>query len=231
MRKAILVLVVLFVFIGVTGNFCSSLAVELCPFLRFGTINWKEGDIDEGHKYLRGGGLEIKSNLIDGLRGAVTIQGWEMGEPLDEDRELPYKGYSFSGEIDYNWPIGDNFTLYPYIGLGFEKWKRVEEGNIKYSQSWNSLEFFNWSLGGKVIYKMAYLRTGLIFPFNGQTNDNLYPQTKIGFDFEVGVRWKKLTLGWLYKRVRFDEIASENIGHSDFELNRSGVIIKYGFYF
>lgn len=99
MKKIILVFVVLFVFIGVTGGFSSSLAVELCPFLRFGTINWREGDIDEGHKYLRGGGLKIKSNLIDGLRGTVTMQGWEMGEPLDEDRELPYRGYSIEDTV------------------------------------------------------------------------------------------------------------------------------------
>ena len=134
MKRAVLVVVALLLLIAIEGNlFCSS-AVELTPYVRLGTINWREKGVNEGHKFLQAGGLRIVSNF-DKLSLIGGVEAWKMGEPIDEDTEMPRKGYRLSGEIRYKKSIKNGLSVYPYAGLGFEEFSRARDGNYKYSGS------------------------------------------------------------------------------------------------
>jgi hypothetical protein len=228
MKKPILLFAALSFVMSIAGDCSRLFAFELTPFVKLGTINWREKNINEGHKFLQAAGLKMKSEFDD-FKGIVGAEVWRMGEPLDEDRELPSKGHSFCAEIEYNKQIDDHLIVYPYAGAGFERFSRVDEGNIKYHESWSSLSYFSLALGGGARYKIAYAKAGARFPFYGRTNNNLEPKAKPGFDFEIGIRWRGLTLGWFYKRIGFDEFGPETVRQPDFEFNRYGAIIKYSF--
>jgi hypothetical protein len=229
MKKRNVLFLALFFFTGGAGGLLSTtFAVELTPFVRLGTINWREKSINEGHKYLQAAGLRVASESTD-CAVMVAVEAWRMGEPIDEDREMPSKGYSLSGEVDYLKRMGNHLLLYPYVGASFERFGRVDEGNIKYPESWSSVHFLTLALGGGVRYKIAFAKAGLQVPCYVRTDDNLEPKSQPGFDFEIGIRWKGLSAGWFYKRISFGEFGSETARQPDFEFNRYGAIIKYSF--
>jgi len=228
MKKLILLFVALPFVVSIVGDCSRLFAFELTPFVKLGTINWREKNVNEGHKFLQAAGLNMKSEFDD-FKAIVEAEVWRMGEPLDEDRELPSKGHGLCAEIEYNKRVDDHLILYPYVGAGFEGFSRVDEGNIKYHESWSSLSYFSLVLGGGARYKIAHVKAGVRFPFCGRTNNNLETKAKPGFDFEIGIRWRGLTLGWFYKRIGSDEFGSETLRQPDFEFNRYGAIIKYSF--
>lgn len=228
MKKRILLFAAVFFFIGGAGEFSTTFALELTPIVRLGTINWREKNINEGHKYLQAAGLRVASEFKD-FKGMVAAEVWRMGEPIDEDREMPSKGYSLSGEVDYRKRMRNHLILYPYVGASFERFGRVDEGNIKYRESWSSVHFLSLAFGGGAHYKIAYVKAGLQFPCYARTNNNLEPKSQPGFDFEIGIQWKRLSAGWSYKRITFGEFGPETARQPDFEFNRYGAIIKYSF--
>ena len=219
MKKITALLTILFT-LGILGT---SFAFEISSQVKLGTINWWEKDISEGHKYLELIGLEIRSGSV--VKKIAGLEVWRMGELLDEDTEIPNKGYSFYMELDYNKKIGNHLTVYPYIKTELEKFSRDKEGNVKYEESWSSIRYIDLTLGGGLNYKSTYVKMGLILPPNGKTNNGLELEGKSGFDLELGTKWKKFTFGYFYKRVAFDEFD----GQPNFKLNRSGVIIRYSF--
>ena len=219
MKKITALLTILFT-LGILGT---SFGFEISSQVKLGTINWWENDTSEGHKYLELIGLEIRSGSV--VKKIAGFEVWRMGELLDEDTEIPNKGYSFYMELDYNKKIGNHLTIYPYIKTELEKFGRNKEGNIKYEESWSSVRYIDLTLGGGLNYKSTYIKMGLILPPNGKTNNGLELEGKSGFDLELGTKWKKFTFGYFYKRVTFDEFD----GHPNFKLNRSGVIIRYSF--
>jgi len=179
-------------------------AVEFEPYLRVGTINLDEDGVDEGHKSLVAVGVKTRTGL-DKLTGELTVEWWTMAEPLDEDVELPRKGYYASGEIGYNFMYKDT-DITPAAGVSYEYIKR--HANESFPGSWEKLKFLSALLGMKVKKKIFYLKGGIIIPLLIRTgNDD--PDAKIGFNAEAGIEYKRLTLGYFYKRIGFDE-NSEN---------------------
>lgn len=214
----ILILFTVTVFIGVRSH--SSYAIEVEPYLKGGTINLVEDGVSEGHKFLTALGVKTKFGE-DKLQGVVTIEGWEMGEPLDEDVEIPRRGYYIGGEIGYNLVFA-NFRIIPTTGIAYEYMKRHR--NPMYPESWKNLRFFSALLGAKMKYRIGYLKADIVVPFNLRTNND-HPKSKVGFNAETGIEYKRLTTGLFYNRVGFKETSK----NPDFEFNRYGVILGIRF--
>ncbi|MBU4346961.1 hypothetical protein KKF23_00190, partial [Patescibacteria group bacterium] len=99
-------------FLGL-ASFAYAVDVEVEPSLRAAGMEWKENGESEGHKSCIG--IGIQANLSDfsnlpGLKLSLGLEEWRMGEAVDEDVEIPRKGYRFFGEISR--PIG-------YLGFSF----------------------------------------------------------------------------------------------------------------
>lgn len=214
----------LFVILAVMAVFFTVInsvhAVEFEPYLRVGTINLNEDGINEGHKSLVAVGVKTRTGL-DKLTGELTVEWWTMAEPLDEDIELPRKGYYVSGEIGYNFMYKD-IDITPAAGVSYEYIKR--HANESSPGSWEKLKSFSALLGVKVKKKIFYLKGGIIAPFLLRT-DNDDPDAKIGFNAEAGIEYKRLTLGYFYKRIGFDE----NSENPEIDFNRYGVVIGFKF--
>jgi len=214
----------LFVILAVMAVFFTVInsvhAVEFEPYLRGGTINLDEDGVDEGHKSLAAVGLKTRTDL-DKLTGELTLEWWTMAEPLDEDVELPRKGYNASGEIGYNFIYKDTYIT-PAAGVSYEYIKR--HANESFPGSWEKLSVFSALLGIKVKKNIFYFKAGIIAPFLLMT-DNDDPDAKIGFNAEAGIEYKRLTLGYFYKRIGFDE----NSDNPEIDFNRYGGVLSYKF--
>jgi len=168
-----------------------------------------------------GGGIKTIFITKSNLRGIITAEKWQIGEGLDEDVEIPKKGYNISGEIEYQIKQGQDIMLYPYTGITFEEWKRIR-GNATIPGSWNSLKFFRWNIGGKIEYKKIYGRAGIMLPFKVESNKESKLKSRLGFEAEAGINvWKKLIAGLFYKQFKF--------GNSSSGMNINGMIISYQF--
>ncbi len=221
-----IILIAFFGLIVVGGSFFTAHAIEFEPYIKSGTINFVEDNVREGNKFLIGAGLKTLLGSHR-LKGTFVTEGWTMGEPLDEDRELPSKGYNISGEVTYSWNVVDNLTLYPYTGLGFEFWDR--EPNKAYPGSWDSLKFFKWTLGAGIEEKIMYMKGGFIVPFASYADNDLDIDSLIGYEVESGIHLRGLNLGFFYKRVKFDDSSSNKIIQPNFKLNLYGGVIGYRF--
>lgn len=224
MKKFVIAGIILAMFIAVDGVQHISHALEVEPYLKLGTINFVENDVNEGNKFLVVAGVKA-SQGFDGFKGLILAEGWTMGEPMDEDRELPGKGYNVAGELRYNLINMDDHQLYPYTGLGFEYWDR--EASREYADSWDSVRFFRWSVGLGIESKLLFMRGGIFIPFKAKTDNSLKPDSMLGYEAEAGVYLAGFTLSFFYKRTQFDDFSSGGIDHPNFKLNLYGFSLGY----
>ncbi|MDP3042850.1 MAG: hypothetical protein Q8N21_00380 [bacterium] len=217
MCMAVAVLVVLFFGLA---SFAYAIDVEVEPSVKAAGMKWKENGVSEGHKSYVGVG--IQGNLSDfsslpGLKLNFGLEEWRMGEAVDEDAEIPRKGYRFYGEISR--PIRYlEFSFAPCIGAGFEEWHR-REGNPKIAGSWQSLRFFSGTAGIKAGYDCYFAKVIAIQPFNIEGGTL---KARTGYEISLGANiWKDLDLALFYKDVRF--------ARPDTEMQLTGAAVSYKF--
>ncbi|MBU4256986.1 hypothetical protein KKC04_01075 [Patescibacteria group bacterium] len=207
-------------FLGL-ASFAYAVDVEVEPSLRAAGMEWKENGVSEGHKSYVGVGVQV--NLSDfafqpDLKLAIGLEEWRMGEAVDEDVEIPRKGYRFFGEISR--PIGYlGFSFSPCLGISFEEWHRNHEGNPKIAGSWQSLRFFSGTAGIKVGYDCYFAKVIAIQPFNIEGGTL---KARTGYEISLGANiWKDLDLALFYKDVRF--------ARPDTEMQLTGAAVSYRF--
>lgn len=193
-------------------------AVELEPIAAMGGITWMENGIKEGHKSFVLIGLKANLKVANDSYVSLMAKGWQMSEPLDEDREIPRKGYGLSSEFNHSIKL-EKVKFTPYAGFGFEHWSRAE-GNSKIANSWTSVRFFTLSIGTRAEYKRFYAKAGAILPFDINTNSTGLG-SKLGYKAEIGADiWKKLNVGLFREQINFK---------SDTSLALTGVKFTYRF--
>ncbi len=217
MCMAVAVLVVLFFGLA---SFAYAIDVEVEPSVKAAGMKWKENGVSEGHKFYVGVG--IQGNLSDfsslpGLKLSLGLEQWYMGEAVDEDIEIPQKGYRLYGEISR--PIQYlMFSFSPCLGASFEEWHR-REGNPKIAGSWQSLRFFSGTAGVRADYKRYYAKAILIQPFNIEGGAL---KARTGYEISLGANvWKDMDLALFYKDVRF--------GNPNTEMQLTGAAVSYRF--
>ncbi|MBU4205151.1 hypothetical protein KKH26_03200 [Patescibacteria group bacterium] len=222
MRKvacmAVAVLAILF--LGLT-SIVYAVDVEVEPSVRAAGMKWRENGESEGHKsYI---GIGIQGNISDfsslpGLKLGLGLEEWRMGEAVDEDVEIPRKGYRFYGEISR--PIEYlEISFSPCLGAGFEEWHRKHEGNPKIAGSWQSLRFFSATAGVRADYKCYFVKVVAIQPFNIEGGTL---KARTGYELNLGANlWKDLDLTLFYKETRFSNPATE--------MQLTGAAVSYRF--
>lgn len=215
-RVAVAVLVLFF---GL-ASFAYAIDAEVEPSVKAAGMKWKENGESEGHKsYI---GIGVQANLSDfvfqpDLKLALGLEEWRMGEAVDEDAEIPRKGYRFFGEISR--PIRYlAFSFSPCLGASFEEWHR-REGNPKIVGSWQSLRFFSGTAGIKVGYARYFAKAIAIQPFNIEGGGL---KARTGYEISIGANiWKDLDMALFYKDVRFGRPAAE--------MQLTGAAVSYRF--
>ncbi len=210
-------------------SFCgNALAADITPYLRVGTIHFRENGISEGHKSLIALGLEAKKDFTDRFAGKAVVGWWFMGEPLDEDTELPKAGWEANIQANYKLRAG-RVTISPFAALGAERWERCSEGNSKHANTWSHVRFLKATFGIEAEYNLLYARAGVVLPFMARVSGGEKPDSELGFDAETGVRWKGWVLAALYRRVKFDEFGPDGNRYPGFEFNRYGLRLGFTF--
>lgn len=202
------------------ASFAYAIDTEVEPFIKAAGMKWKEKGVSEGHKsYI---GLGIQANISDftpmpDLKLSLGLENWRMGEAVDEDVEIPRKGYRFFGEISRP-IIYLGFSFSPCLGINFEEWHR-NEGNPKIAGSWQSLRFFSATGGIKMDHKRYFAKVIAIQPFNIEGGTL---KARVGYEFSLGANvWRDLDLALFYKETRF--------GQPDTAMQLTGASISYRF--
>ena len=193
-------------------------ADQVQPYVKIGGVELIENGISEGHKAIAFIGI----NIIDEskIEKTYTLEGWSMLEAVDEDPEMLQCGFRAGAEFKY---MFDKYPLYPFVGINFENWNR-DKRNEKYPDSFQTLSFLDTTFGIATEYKLLYAKVGGIYPIWAEA-DNSNPSGDLGFGVDVGLQWKKVGIGYSYKRISF----SADDSQPDIESNFSLVRISYSF--
>lgn len=219
MKKLLLSLAVLLI------SAKTSYAVEFEPYIKYGVIDAREGDHRKatGHKAMLGAGF----NATFGERGerfkkTLGAEYWTMAEPVDEDREIPHDGIVLSGKFSYQFFPRTDIMLYPFAGLGFERWRRnsPEESQERF---YGDLYFADTTFGLGVKYKNIYLEAGGLLPFWSDTDSGQKPDGRLGFTLNVGIINENINFGFSQKRFGGDG------SQTDFQLKQYVFSIGYMF--
>src|SRR4030042_2281344 len=96
--------------------------MEIEPKLILGSVHLNEHRIKEGNKFMRG--VSITFSGGDKVYWSLTPEIWKMGEPLDEDTEIPEMGYSLHSQVGYRLMKSKNSEVTHVIGLNIGKLER-----------------------------------------------------------------------------------------------------------
>jgi hypothetical protein len=190
--------------------------VEIKPYLKGGSIAWDELGGIGGHKLLAAAGIDT-TICFNNLKGTINFERWIIGEGMDDDRGIiPRDGYIIAADIGYKVATIENFSLYPYTGIGFERWNRD-----KLEGTWSSLEFFDWTIGLSVEHPVVFGKLGMLFPFSQETNEDSSVKSKPGLHSEIGVNIKRFIVGIFHRFTGFED--------PDAKMTQSGIFFGYRF--
>ena len=172
------------------------------------TSNFKENGIREGHKSLVGVGLTaLKENL-----GYLEIGLWHMGEPLDEDRELPRRGYLIgAGILHEAW----------HAGFAQERIERTPNG--KYGISWDELSVLTLRARYEHAFGEISFKAGILFPIHAEANDGYAWDGRITPSVEIRKTFKRTAISWFWN----EEKLVNNEVHHPITLKRYGLRFSY----
>lgn len=190
---------------------------EFEVYLRGGTVNLTDGDINDGHKAQAALGVTMSSNSKQRHQGLISLEGFVMTEPAEEDGEIPRSGSGVLFEGRRNFKYG-SWRFYPYLGAGLRHWSRTD--SEKTINRWHEVTFLEGKIGLGVEYKFLYARGAIRRPL-WIDSDQLDPA--FGFEGEIGVKiFKKIRIGAFYDRFGFDN-------GGDFNVNFWGGKLSYTF--
>lgn len=220
-----MVINVLFLTILVTFAKASH-AVKFEPYIKYGTIDADEKDHKKatGHKSMIGTGFNLIFGAEERFKKILGAEYWTMAEPVDEDHEVPHDGIVLSGKFSYDFfPYADT-VIYPFAGLGLERWRRnsPEEAQKRF---YGDLYFANTTFGFGAKHKNIYFEAGGLLPFWSDTDSGQEPNGKLGFTLNTGILYKNIDFGLFYSQKKFGGDGSQ----TDFQLEQYGFIIRYKF--
>ena len=201
MKKIVLMVLCLLTFFYVQ----QTAAAEVEIYVRGGTVNLTDGDINEGHKAQFVLGVTVGSDSKEKYQGLVSLERFTMTEPEDEDGEIPGAGLGLLFEGCRNFNFG-KWRLYPYVSAGLHYWTR--EGSEKTIGKWHEFTFLEGKVGLGAEYKFLYVCGAIRRPLWIDTNQ-LDPG--FGFESEVGVKIKKFRIGAFYDRYGFKDGGNFNV--------------------
>ena len=224
MRRLMIVVLFVVVSLAFTGT-CQSVEIE--PYLKFGTIDSAEGSHSRasGHKVMIGTGVNITFGENQRFKKIFGAEYWAMAEPVDEDQEIPHDGIVLSGKFSYHFLLSDNVLVYPFAGIGLERWRRnsSKDGPEIF---YGDLYFADIFLGLGWKHKNLYLETAGLFPFWSDTDSGQNPEGEIGFILNLGLLLSKnINLGLFYSQKKFQGDGSQ----TEFQLEQYGISIGYRF--
>lgn len=216
--KSFKILITLLIVLAVTAFLTStSYADQIQPYIKIGGEEVVENGISEGHKAI--GLLGIKIVDESKLEKIYLLEGWSMIEAEDEDPEMLHYGFKVGTEFKYQF---DKFPVHPYAGLNFEHWQRNQ--NEKYFNSFKQIHFLDTTFGLVSEYKHLYLKVGGIYPIWSEA-DNSNPSGELSLNTEIGLKWKRIEVGYSYRNISF----SGDGPQPDIESNFSCIKIGYNF--
>lgn len=206
------------------AGFETALAVEVgggewsfTPRLFVGSVSWSQLRQQGGHKAMAGleGLLDYRlDNWVVGVMG----QKWWVTEGMDSNMGImPEEGHRLGLEVRRLFDVGDGFSLYPFVSLGYEEWWRHE----LHPQVWSKLGFLNGVLGLGLEHQRAYLKAGIGHAFAARANQGGNPEGRFGFESEAGVRLAAWTVGLFWRGAGFQA--------PDAKLLQAGAFLGYTF--
>ena len=215
-------LVIFFSFVMLSAIANTVYAFEIEPYVKFGTIGSDEENHPEaiGNKVMMGVGLIAATG--ERFKKTFGIEFWQMAEPTDEDREIPHDGINISGKLSYNFNLNSNTNIYPFAGIGIERWRRNSpEGDQ--DRFYGDLYFASTTLGFGVKYKNIYLETGGFLPVWSDTDSGQKPKGELGLTVNAGILYKKINFGIFYTQKNFGGDGSQ----TDFQIEQYGLSVGY----
>ncbi len=189
-------------------------------YTKLGTIHLKENGISEGHKSLTGLGVNL--NYGDKLKTTLNGEMWIMGEPLDEDTEIPKKGYHLGIKSKYRLGKKNRTLFSPFVKVDYNKWKR---DSSKCPDGFRSLEFITGNVGIEAERGMFHAKVGGLLPLWSETDKAAKPKGKLGIDASVGIIYKDFFLNAFYNQTSF----KSDLGQPEITLNLYGAMLGYKF--
>ncbi len=192
-------------------------ATEVEKYIKVGTINVRDGAINEGHKSHVAVGFNLGTDPTKKFQGLFTAEVWVMGEPSDEDGEIPGEGIGLFFEGRRNFFLKKSLKIFPYVGAGLRHWER--DGSEKTISQWEKINFADIKIGLGVEYKIFFARAGVRKPI-WINEGNFDP--KIGFESETGFKIKRIKISLFYDRFSFSN-------NNNFDVNFWGGKVSHSF--
>lgn len=196
--------------------------INFDAYTKLGTIGFEENKIPEGHKFFTGFGANLNLNYWDKLEITFNGEAGFMGELLDEDTEIPKKGYHLGIKSRYRLGKKNSTLFSTFVKVGYNKWKR---DSSKYPDSFRSLEFITGSAGIEAEKGMFHAKVGGLLPLWSQTDKTTKPKGKIGIDTSVGITYKDFFLDAFYNQTSF----KPDLEQPEITLKLYGAMLGYKF--
>ena len=198
-------------------------------FTEAGGMNVNENGISEGHKSYHQFGLETS---FENMRARIAgqIDGFFMGEPPEEDPEIPKWG--LGAQVEYGYKIRE--WAIPYLGVRYDHIERgmapkyTDPGDPEYAsygpnpQIETEHDMVSARGGFHFRYKWLWADLGTIIPFYTSTKSGNF-----GPDLGIGVKLGHWDVGYRFKQYRL----TDNHFSGDVALSFyfSGVQLGYSF--
>lgn len=229
MKKVYFVLTAIVVccVISICLDFSNAIGADWRVYTEVGGMNVFENNVDEGHKSYHLFGTEVS---LENMRAKALfgMEGFFMGEPPEEDPEIPCAGAAAFVEYSYkirNW-------IHPYLGIRYD---HISRGTAPKYENPNDPEYVDnpqvesehdmvSARGGIHMQKgIFWADIGTIIPFYTNTKSgNFGPDVGIGFTL-----WDNVDIGYRYKEIRLTDHHLK--GAVDLSFYWSGVQIGYTF--
>ena len=136
---------------------------------------------------------------------------------LDDDKGIiPDGGHRVSADARYSFNPADELRLYPFAGLGYERWSRSDA-----LSSWRTINFPYASVGGGAEYRSGFFKVGLLLPFAASADNGPDPKSRIGVTADAGLRVFNFVVGMFFRSVGFE--------NPDAKMVQAGVLLGYTF--
>lgn len=202
----------------------STLVIE--PQIRFGAMDASEKNHQNAttHKNILGVGLD--AIIGKEIKTKAGFQAGAMAEPTDEDRETIHDWWDISIELIRPVRLTKNTALSPYIGAGFQIWRRNSPDGSNQDQFYGDLSFAYVPFGASLDYKNLYFNVGGQLPVWSSTDSGHTPRGELGINLKGGIKLgEHLKIGTFYEKQGFDQDGSQ----TDFKFELIGIELGFPF--